>query len=994
MGIRDSPTTLPTYPFQHHHYWLQAPTGADAGDVSAAGLQRPDHPLLGAVMELADGDGIVLTGRLSLHTHPWLADHNVGGTVLLPGTALLELALQAGAYTGCPHVQELTLHAPLVIPETGHVVFQLTVSVPDEAGQRPFTVHFRSEAGTGADESVDRTWTRCATGTLSAAAAPDHSEAGTWPPSSARPLNLDGLYDRMAEAGLGYGPVFRGLRAAWLDGEDVVAEVRLPQEAAADPSGFGVHPALLDAALHVTALTPQAGTADGDTQERRRLPFAWAGVSLFARECTALRVRVAPCAPQQGDTVAITATDEDGRPVLAVESLTLRPVSPEQLRAAAPAAGRDSLFRLEWVPAAAPASVQPTGHWAVIGTGPAVAGLAGHENLTVYAEAEDLIRELDGGAAAPAVVVLSSVPGPGEPTAARGATGRVLSVLQSWLGDERLADSRLVAVTSGAVVAAAGDDTVDVPGAAVWGLVRSGQSEHPDRITLLDCASGTRPGPDLVAAALASGEPQLAARAGVLYTPRLARQHRDASAAPRSLPPDGTVLITGGTGLLGGLIARHLVEAHGVRRLLLAGRRGPAAQGLESLTSALRERGATVEVAACDTADRAQVEALLAGVPEEHPLSAVVHAAGVLDDGVLTSLTHERLDTVLRAKADSALLLHELTQDLDLSAFVLFSSAAGVLGSPGQGNYAAANAVLDALAHQRRAAGLPALSLAWGLWAEGSGMTGHLDADDRSRISRAGMAPLPTPDALDLFDAALSSDEPLLVPARFDLSAVRTRTAYGPLPPLLRGLVRTSGTHRLRGAAGEARAAGADEAGRLRERLARQSDTERRNTLLRLVQSNVAAVLGHSGTETVAGTRAFRELGFDSLTAVELRNRLKVATGLALRATVAFDFPTPAALAEHLGARLLPPDGAVPETAGEKELRGLLTSIPISRLREAGLIDRLLALAAAAPDSAEPTAEQPSRSVSVEEIDAMDIDSLIGLAHDTGTDSGQPPSEG
>jgi type I polyketide synthase AVES len=798
----------------------------------------------------------------------------------------------------------------------------------------------------------------------------------------------------MAEAGLVYGPVFQGLRAAWLDGEDVVAEVRLPQEVAAGAPGFGLHPALLDAALHVTALTSQAGAASENAQERRRLPFAWAGVSLFATGCTTLRVRVAPCAPHPGDTVAITATDEDGRPVLAVESLTLRPVSPDQLRAASAAAGRDALFRLEWVPATAPASAQPTGPWAVIGTGPAVTGLADHADLTMYAEAGDLIRELDGGAPTPAVIVLSAMSGPGEAATVRAATGRALSVLQTWLADERLADSRLVAVTSGAVVAVAGDDTVDVPGAAVWGLARSGQSEHPDRITLLDCANGTRPGPDLVAAALASGEPQLAARAGVLYTPRLTRPQRDASSTPRSLPSDGTVLITGGTGLLGGLVARRLVEAHGVRRLLLAGRRGPAAEGLDSLTSELRERGATVEVAACDTADRTQVEALLAGVPEEHPLSAVVHAAGVLDDGVLTSLTNERLDAVLRAKADSALLLHELTQDLDLSAFVLFSSAAGVLGSPGQGNYAAANAVLDALAHQRHAAGLPALSLAWGMWAEGSGMTGHLDADDRSRINRAGMVPLPTPDALDLFDAALSSDEPFLVPARFDLSAVRTRTAYGPLPPLLRGLVRTSGAHRPGGAADEARAAGADEAGRLRERLARQSDAERRNTLLRLVQSNVAAVLGHSGTETVTGTRAFRELGFDSLTAVELRNRLKVATGLALRATVAFDFPTPAALAEHLGARLLPPDGAVPEVPGEEELRALLTSIPISRLREAGLIDGLLALAAPAPDSADQTAEQVSRSVSVEDIDAMDIDSLIDLAHDTGTDSNPAPSEG
>ncbi|MEU2065257.1 SDR family NAD(P)-dependent oxidoreductase, partial [Streptomyces sp. NPDC013455] len=1027
------------------------------------GTQPNPHPLLTTTIHLADGSHLH-TGHLSTHTHPWLTHHTINHTTLLPGTALLELALHAGRRTGCERVDELTLHTPFVIPDSGHVELQVAVAAADDSGRCAFTVHSRGGSGSDAeDDPAERAWTCHATGTLSpstnaiasmatsapiASATPiasaasaasatsdasDDSGSVTWPPPGARPLELDGLYDLMAEAGLAYGPVFQGLHAAWRDGGGIVAEVRLPQEESADASEFGVHPALLDAALHVTALASAAGTGRdaagetvgdtaggtvGDTVAetvggtvgdgspgRGRLPFVWTDVALFVRGCAMLRVRVEPCSPDAWDTVSVTAVDEDGRPVLSVGSLALRPVSPDQLRAAARGAGQESLFQVRWVPTAPPARSPAAAElpWAVIGSGPAVAGLA-EGSMGLHDGVDDLIAVLDDGAPVPAVVVLGPAAGPavtGDPVGAvHAVAARVLSVVQDWLAEERLADSRLVVVTSGSVAAVPGDEVTDVPGAAVWGLVRSAQSEHPDRITLLDCANGTSATPDVVAAAIACGEPQLAARAGTLHAPRLARpgQGTAPGSAPRSLPSRGTVLITGGTGLLGGLVARRLVEEHGVRHLLLASRSGPAAEGVEALTGELRERGATVGVVACDTADRAQLAALLAGVPEAHPLSAVVHAAGVLDDGVLTSLTPDRLAAVLRAKADAALLLDELTRPHDLSAFILFSSAAGVLGSPGQGNYAAANAVLDALAHRRRAAGLPALSLAWGLWAEGSGMTGHLDTGDHDRINRAGMAPLPTPAALDLFSTALSSAEPFLVPARFDLRAARSRAAYGPLPPLLRGLVRLPGARQARGAADGARSGGADEAERLRERLARQSEAERRGTLLRLVRSHVAAVLGHDGTEAVPESRAFRELGFDSLTAVELRNRLKVATGLALRATLAFDFPTPVALAEHLGSRLAPQDGAA-SAVGAAELRGLLSSIPVDRLREAGLLDRLLELAApaagsTAASSGSAAAEPAQRSVSAEDIDAMDIDSLIDLAHEDGSGSGPAPSEG
>ncbi|MGO4425736.1 beta-ketoacyl reductase, partial [Streptomyces sp. MCAF7] len=245
--------------------------------------------------------------------------------------------------------------------------------------------------------------------------------------------------------------------------------------------------------------------------------------------------------------------------------------------------------------------------------------------------------------------------------------------------------------------------------------------------------------------------------------------------------PDGTVLITGGTGTLGAVLARHLVGRHGVRHLLLASRRGPDAPGATELGAELAELGAEVTVRACDSGDRAALADLIARIPTGHPLTGVVHAAGVLDDATVSSLTPRHLDTALTPKADAAFHLHELTRHAQLRAFVLFSSAAGVLGAAGQGNYAAANAFLDALAEHRRAQGLPALSLAWGLWEQGSGMTGHLDGTDLARITRSGLAPLATEDALALFDAALVGDRPCLVPARLDLRGSSAAETSAPL---------------------------------------------------------------------------------------------------------------------------------------------------------------------------------------------------------------------
>ncbi|MET7534814.1 type I polyketide synthase, partial [Streptomyces goshikiensis] len=414
--------------------------------------------------------------------------------------------------------------------------------------------------------------------------------------------------------------------------------------------------------------------------------------------------------------------------------------------------------------------------------------------------------------------------------------------------------------------------------------------------------------------ALGSDEERFALRAGAVLVPRLARVEtgREDGARTPAFGPDGTVLITGATGALGGLVARHLATSYGVRRLLLVGRRGADAPGAAELVRELAESGATAIWAACDVADRDALAALLAEVPADHPLSAVVHTAGVLDDGIVSSLTPDRLSAVLRPKVDAAWNLHELTRGLDLTAFVLFSSTSGVFGGPGQGNYAAANSFLDALAQHRRAQGLPATALAWGLWSVAEGMAGALDAADVNRMRRAGLPPLTAADGLGLFDTALSLDDAALALMRVDTETLRPQAAAGTLAPLLRGLVR--GVAR-RSATATAGAAGGET--ELRARLAALSAAEQDRALLDLVRTQVAAVLGHASPAAVESGRAFKELGFDSLTAVELRNRLNAATALRLPATLIFDYPDPTVLARHLRTELIGDDPEPGTAAGD-----------------------------------------------------------------------------
>ncbi|MFJ8827817.1 SDR family NAD(P)-dependent oxidoreductase, partial [Streptomyces sp. NPDC102467] len=759
--------SLPPYPFQRTRHWIPA-TSARTGT----------HPLLDPPLRLADGT-TVRGGRLDPAAAPWLGEHTVAGAPVVPGTALLELVRTAADGHG---LADLVLTTPL------------PAGAPVDVQVRTDGTHVTVHARHG-DE-----WTEHASGTVAPRPAP--AEPAAWPPD-AEPMDLTEVYARLADRGYDYGPAFRGLRAAWSSGTELYAEVALPAEV--DATGFPLHPALLDAALHPLVLV-SSGLV---------VPFEWRGVWQGTAGTTVLRVRWTRTGE---DTAALLAWDEQGEPVLSADTLVLRPLARQAT----------DLYRLAWRP------VRTTG---------------GTPEFTVVSP-----PATDGDV----------------PASAHAAARWALATAQE-------ATSTTVVLTTRAV--RVDDEEPDPAQSVVWGLMRSAQSEDPSRLVLVD-TDGTEESAAALAAAVATGEPQLAIRAGVVSVPRLTR-----AATPGGAPAlDGTVLVTGGTSGLGALIARHLVTAYGVRHLLLVSRGGHAPE----LAAELTGMGASVRVGACDVADREALAELLAQVPAEAPLCAVVHAAGVLDDATVDLLTEEQLAAVLRPKVDGAWNLHELTDGL--SAFVTFSSVSGLLGTPGQANYAAANTFLDALAELRGARGLPAGSLAWGLWEEGMGE--RLSETDRRRWHRLGVTALPASAGLSLFDAALHAEPGPVVPALIDRAAVR---AAAEPPVLLRELV-ADRTPRTPGA----------------DRFAALAEPQRRAALSELVAQAVAGVLGAPEGTAVPADRGFRDLGVDSLAGVELRNRLMADTGIRLPTTAVFDHPTPAALTELLLTKVAGEPAAAP----------------------------------------------------------------------------------
>ncbi len=1208
---------LPTYAFDRQRLWLE--DSGSIGDVTSAGLSAAGHPLLAAVLPMPDG-GVLFTARLSVATHGWLADHVVADNVVVPGTALVELAIRAGDQVGCGHLEELLLQAPLVVPAQGGI--SLHVELDAEPGRRMITVYSRAD-------DDDAAWVVHATGVLTDEATAPAFELAQWPPADAVPLDLSGLYEDLAVGGLRYGPVFRGLVNAWRSGEDVYAEVTLPEAEQRRVGAFGVHPALLDSVLHTL------GIADGD-QERSgpaSLPFSWTGVSLFASGAETLRARVSPS--PQGDGISVDVADGTGSPVARVDSLVLRPISGEQFGRG----GVDSLYRVDWTPITPePASV---------------------EDVTILhvADSADV----------------------------HAVTAELLAGLKSFVDGDRAEDSVLVVVTSHAVAALPGEDITVPAQSAVSGLVRSAQSEHPGAIVLLDL-DDVAAIDEFLPAVLGARELEVAVRAGTLHAPRLvransgsiapsaaesawrldfttsgtvdnlttipwphaesalepgevriamraagvnfrdvmnvlgmypgdagimglegagvvlevgsgvddlavgdrvmgmvdaafgpvviadrrkvcpipdgwsftqaagvplvfltalyaledlgglksgesilvhaaaggvgmaatqiarhlgaevygtastgkwdalraagiaddhiassrtidfeheftiatdgqgvdvvlnalsgefvdaslrllaqgyggrflemgktdvrhpdevAKQHLDVAytafdlieagpdrigelltrlhgwfadgslkplpvttwdihrapeafrflgqakhtgkvvlTIPAPLDPNGSVLITGGTGGLGALVARHLVAEHGVRHLVLTSRRGADAPGARELADELIGLGATVDLVACDVADHAAVSALLKGI--EHPLTGVVHAAGVLADGLLVSLTPERLSTVLGPKADAAAHLHELTADLDLAMFVVFSSSSGLFGGAGQANYAAANTFLDALAVHRRHRGLPAISLAWGPWDQTAGMGASLSDADFARMARSGMPALSAADGLALFDLARVTDDALLAPVKLDLATQKENAQRdsGEVHPLLRGLVRAPARR-------AATAAGRTEPASWSQRLAGKTRAEQDELLLDLVIGQVAVVLGYDSPLDIKPSLAFKELGFDSLSAVELRNTLSAATGVKLPATLVFNYPNAIELAAHLRAELAGADSTAATLLDELDRLDLafgeVGADDPMRTKITSRLQRVLAKwngtgeAAASPDSGKTTLDE------------------------------------
>ncbi len=764
---------LPTYPFQRKRYWLGTTESAFS-----------------------------LTEVLSVRRQPWLADHTIHGATVLPGTAVLQLALRAGASVGLPRVAELVLHVPLDLSDGGETELRATVA-SGNADHRPLTIESRPAGGVE--------WTCHATGTLSAVPSTGPTPRG-W--SSGDAVDISDHQQRCERRGLRHGPAFRGLAGVWRDGPDLLAHA-VPPAGLAPSADF--HPAVLDAVLQ--ALLTGADDVPA-------LPFSFTGAVRHRPATGSLRARLSPLAT---GSFAVTVFDEQGELALSIDSLLLRPALA-------------MAFRLEWTPTRrvpAGASRQPEGVALIGAPSPAVRSSRRHPTLAAF------LDSLGESAPPDRVVLCPPMPGndtPDIPRVVHSALRDALRTLSALLTHPDLGRSHLTLLTQDAT-----SDNPSLAAAAVRALWRTAATEHPHRITLLDTDATDA----TLDALITAQEPDIAVRNGVPHVPRL-RPVRDAPTGAR-FDPDTTVLVTGGTGGLGAHLARHLVARHGVRHLILTSRRGLEAPGARQLQD---ELGATVT--ASDLSDPDQVAALLASIPAERPLSAIVHTAGVVRDATITNLTPEQLTAVLRPKIDAAWQLHRQTRHLGLTLFCMYSSLAGTIGTAGQGNYAAANAFLDALARHRAGAGLAAKAIVWGWWDQ-TGMSERLTGNDRRRLRESGLTPMSIREGLALFDASLCSSEPVVVAAR-----LRPETIFSPAP----GQVPVP--------------------------------TLDRGDLLGVVRNLTATALGHESAEAVTADTEFIALGLDSLTLVDLRNRLSMAIGQDLPLRAVLDHATPRLLARYL----------------------------------------------------------------------------------------------
>lgn len=817
---------LPTYAFQQTRYWpdhrrqLSVPRDATC-----------DHPILQSATDSADGRTI-LGGTLDLDSHPWLADHEAFGLTLAPGALLAELALSAARHHGDADIAELVLERPLVLDDAAAHELQVILT-PDPGGQRStLTIHSRPDQPSSAPS-----WTLHARGHVSTRVEQLPQSAATnnrWPLEGDE-IAVEECYRRLARLGLDYGPAFRALTGVWVGDREIYATVQLPRASRVAPNdGFTVHPVLLDAALQALAAAVE------DDAAQPRLPFAWTGLRALPTEATSLRAIIELSAD---GAIRVRMLDE-GTEVLRADGLELRPVSDRQL-----APSTQCLFDIDWRRTELP---------------PAPAGVLDWTRGTAL---DDLLA--DG---MPEHVTVSlgdaTLDDTAEPAAARRVLSDLLERLQAWLTDPRTSRSRLTVLTRSAVATAPGEPLHGIVQAGAWGLLRSAQAEHPDRFGLLDL-DDTRESAAALGAAIRIQAPQLALRAGTALTPRLTALTEDWGSVSVPNMAGASAVITGGTGMVGGRLAQHLVRTHSVAHLLLLSRRGPELSGVGELAHEIEALGAEVNVVACDVSDREALANALRRLPADKPLGAVIHAAATLEDATVMNLTSDRLRSSLAAKVDGAWNLDELTRESEPRIFALISSASGVLGAPGQAAYAAANAMLDALAARRRFSGLPATALAYGLWETESDLTAQLGEEGHRRLARLGVAPLGTEEALDLFDRVVASGRAIAVPARLSTKLLRqsrrrSPTAAGSAPSRARG--------------------------ELRRQYDASSPDTRQSLVEQAILKELAEILEYEAPSELDASRSFLEYGVDSVTGLELRSaindlgELELAPGAALDA--------------------------------------------------------------------------------------------------------------
>ncbi|MFD5097389.1 amino acid adenylation domain-containing protein [Streptomyces albidochromogenes] len=895
---------LPTYPWQRERYWIAAP--APATTIAAPHTT----PLLGRRLDLADEGGVRFDSVASVSTLPWLRDHRVFDSLVLPGVAYMEMAFAAAGEVFGPAPAELRdfhIHHAMSFPDENAPRQTQIALKPEEEGTYTFEVHSRLLATGEETQRVHQSWTLHASGSLTLAAPSTTRSYGPERLNVERnaleghELRPEEIYQRERERQIDLGPLFQVTEQLWQQGPNALSKVRLGPELRSEASLHRAHPVLIEACfLALTVTYPEKlgrRTYVPLGADRIRIETIAAGTEAWCH------ARLRPTDEEDPEILRadIDLIAPDGTLVLALDGVLLKRAAREAMIPARRESWKQWLYSTRWTPTALPEpAAVPAHRWLVIAD-----GRLGRE-VSDFARVHGVTCEVVDGYGEDVdlspynlVAVCRSGRGGTDDAGAEAVAegGRMLRLTQR-LAMLDAAAPRLCLASSGAQPVA-GRPVTWPAGAALWGMGRVTASEHPELCITqidLDPRTDTRSQAALLYAELAllSGTVQQPEQHRVGYEGH--RRHVEVlgraepadapgSAMPIEHPvrPDATYLITGGLGGLGLESARMLCEA-GARHLVLLGRTPPR-QAARHLIERLRADGATVSAFTADVADHDALSGVFARIdadPAFPPIAGVLHLAGVLDDGVLLLQSPERFAQVMAPKALGAWHLHTLTAARPLDFFVLFSSASSLLGTPGQATYAAANAFLDGLASHRRGLGLPGLAIQWGSWGE-TGMSAR--AGLNAVLAGKGEHVIPTPDGLAALQRLLSGENPdsvvAVLPA--DWNRFEDRNA-----PALRGL--------LADMPGGKRA---DAEEGVRAVLDGAPPETRRALLLSLVREQVRRVLGDS-TGGLTDEHDLFARGLDSLRAIELRSRIQRTLECKVPPSIVFDNPTIVALSDRL----------------------------------------------------------------------------------------------